>query len=566
MSTPLFVDRPNILIIIVDEQRYPPFYENAAIKEWQRKTLTAQAFLRRHGMEFHRHYVASTGCCPSRTSLFTGQYPSLHGVTQTSGAAKQPADRDMFWLDRSTVPTMGDYFRAAGYRTFYKGKWHISDADIWVPGTHTAITSYAVDTGMPDPVKEQLYLHANRLDGYGFSDWIGPEPHGRSPRNSGSSAASGVNGRDVVFSSETVRLLHDLEWEKARLPSDEACQPWLIVASFVNPHDITLYGAISERIPFFQFHIDDSVPETDPVPTHGESLDTKPRCQASYRDVYPQAFQPITDNAFYRRLYYQLQSNVNQDIMRILDTLEASSFYEDTLVLFTADHGDLLGSHGNLHQKFYCAYEEALHVPLIMHNPLLFPEYVSTRQLTSHIDLLPTLLGLIGADPALLADQLRPSHSEVRRLVGRNLSPLILRSGKLEREGEPLYFMTEDDVTKGQHQITLWGQPYQSVIPPNRIETVIARVRDGEREEIWKYSRYYDERLLDGKKESAAFDEYELYNLTDDPLEARNLTFGAYATPQTERMRQKMAGLLEEQRKQKRLTPTPQIHFTGDYQ
>lgn len=58
-------------------------------------------------------------------------------------------DSDMFWLDRNTVPTMGDYFRAAGYQTYYKGKWHISDEDIIIPGTHKALPSYHPLTGYP---------------------------------------------------------------------------------------------------------------------------------------------------------------------------------------------------------------------------------------------------------------------------------------------------------------------------------------------------------------------------------------------------------------------------------
>src|SRR3712207_8696450 len=61
---------------------------------------------------------------------------SLHDALPICG--KAPPDPDVFWLDPSTVPTLGSYFRAAGYRTFWKGKWHASDADLLVPGTHAA--------------------------------------------------------------------------------------------------------------------------------------------------------------------------------------------------------------------------------------------------------------------------------------------------------------------------------------------------------------------------------------------------------------------------------------------
>ncbi|GGE28020.1 hypothetical protein GCM10011391_03160 [Pullulanibacillus camelliae] len=78
---------------------------------------------------------------------------------------------------------MGDYFRDAGYQTFYKGKWHLPDGDILIPATHNAYPNYNTQNGYPLPKKERIYRDANRLDDYGFTGWIGPEPHGTDPRN-----------------------------------------------------------------------------------------------------------------------------------------------------------------------------------------------------------------------------------------------------------------------------------------------------------------------------------------------------------------------------------------------
>ena len=105
---------------------------------------------------------------------------------------------------------MGDYFRTAGYDTFWKGKWHASDEDILIPGTHNALPSYNPVTGVPNKEKEKLYEKANRLESFGYSDWIGPEPHGANPRNSGSSAGIGTSGRDEVYAAETVELIESL--------------------------------------------------------------------------------------------------------------------------------------------------------------------------------------------------------------------------------------------------------------------------------------------------------------------------------------------------------------------
>ncbi|MGI5839525.1 MAG: sulfatase-like hydrolase/transferase [bacterium] len=569
---------PNILIIMTDEERYPPVYETPEIRAWRQKHLPAHEFLRRRGLSFTRHYAASTACAPSRATVFTGQYPSLHGVSQTNGAAKAAYDPEMFWLDPNTVPTLGDYFRTAGYRTFYRGKWHLSEADILIPGTKTALPSYDTNTGVPDPALERYYHNADRLAAYGFSGWIGPEPHGSNPRNSGSSARFGVSGRDIVYGDQVVSLLSELAAADDR-------SPWLLVASFVNPHDIALFGVLSRLYPSFQFAVDPAVPPVPPPPTFHEPLDTKPRCQRSYRRTYGEAFQPLVETEYYRRLYYQLQSNVDRQMLRVLVTLAASPFYEDTIVIFFSDHGELLGAHGGLTQKWYCTYEEAIHVPLVIHNPRLCPIPRTVDMPTSHIDLLPTLLGLAGVDVAAVQAALRSDHTEVHPLPGRDLSPL-LRGGAADRAWEPLYFMTDDDVTHGLGQQNFLGWNYNSVLQPNHVESVIATLPGPSGRAIWKYSRYFDNPQFwtnpgqqddvqhefgppgftwnhiqasicqTTQKNRPVPDEYEMYNLTDDPLEMMNLADPRFATPASRAAATTLVSLLRSQCRTKRLYPS----------
>lgn len=578
--------KPNFLLIIVDEERYPPAYESPEICAWRLTNLPAHERLRKNSIELHCHYIGSAACSPSRTTIFTGHYPSLHGVSQTNGIAKSAFDSDMFWLPPNTVPTMGNYFREAGYQTYYKGKWHISYEDILVPGTHTDMPSYDPTSGVPDPKREQLYLSADPLNAFGFSSWIGPEPHGRNPHNSASSSATGMSGRDVVYSAETVKLIEALDYQKSVEPDTK---PWLIVASFVNPHDITLYGMLTANLPnMFQFHVD-PMPEVPPPPTIHESLHTKPSCQASYRDTYPKALQPIGNEPFYRKLYYQLQKNADHQIMKVLDALSRSSFDEDTIVIFTSDHGELLGAHGHLRQKMYCAYEEVLHVPFFIHNKRLFPHKQSFSELTSHLDLLPTMLGLANADIPAIENRLKSSFTEVRPFVGHDLTPYLLN--RPEHKGaayanEPIYFMTDDDITRGQQQFNPLGRAYNSVIQPNHIETVIADLPGhfGQPSQTWKFTRYFDneqfwsdpgvrdvtiqlfgELCADSNQTTSqvtcktvpAPEEYELYNLTEDPLETRNLAHPVWSNSQTKYVQSYMARLLEEQRGRKRLTPEP---------
>ncbi|MCZ8514411.1 sulfatase-like hydrolase/transferase [Paenibacillus filicis] len=557
-----YFEKPNFLVFLVDEESYPPVYENEEIRDWRRHNLIAQQLLKSHGMEFHRHYIGSAACCPSRATLLTGQYPSLHGVSQTDGIAKEAFDSDMFWLDRNTVPTMGDYFRAAGYQTYYKGKWHISHEDIIIPGTHLSFSSYHPFTGVPDKKRNELYDRANRLDSFGFSGWIGPEPHGKDPRNSGSSSAAAVSGRDEIYAAEAVELIESLD---NQIKHDKHAKPWLFVASFVNPHDIVLYGALTAHLPMFKFEVE-SMPEVPPPPSFRESLLTKPRCQASYRDIYPNALQPILDQPFYRKLYFQLQKNADRQMLKVLEALTLSSFYDNTIIIFTSDHGELLGAHGNLHQKWYCAYEEVLHVPFLIHNQQLFPQPKQVHTLTSHVDLLPTMLGLANVDMKEVLDRLQNKFSEVRPLVGRDLTPMILEQNQsVTADDGPIYFMTDDDITRGQHQINPLGQPYPSVIQPNHVESVITALHRNGKKELWKFSRYFDnvqfwshpgkKDVTDQVKTNPVPDEYELYNLTEDPLEICNLAHHCYATQHSRSILAWMMRLLEEQRKQKRLYP-----------
>ena len=578
--------RPNFLVVIIDEQRHPTVYESEELTAWRKANLTSQDFLRSRAMDFTNHHIMSAACAPSRASFFTGQYPSLHGVTQTSGMAKSAIENDLYWLDPTTVPTMGWWFRAAGYNTYYKGKWHVSDADLYQPGSYNPLPSYT-DALLPDPDLEQVYLEANRLGAYGFDGWIGPEPRGSNPRNSGSSGPHG-RGRDALFAGQGVKLLTELRNSK---------NPWLVVTSFVNPHDIVLWGDLSLQQQNFylaQQLIGSNVPNdlfTEEYDVSSdEDLSTKPSCQASYRDVYPIAQQPTENNRPFHRFYYQLQKNVDVQIGRVLRALRGSrSEYRDTIVVYFSDHGELLGAHGGLFQKWHNAYDEVLRVPMVVHNPALFPAARSTDLLTSHADIIPTMLGLAGLDESVLADKLRETHTQVRKLPGRDLSGFLLsEQDEKDIPDAPQFFMTDDEPMRGQQQVSWLGAQYWPVIQPNHLETVIAMLPTGAdgAKERWKYTRYWDntdfwsspgqldamtvvDGILtnDGRKVAntvvkyanptgdqagPAPDEIEVYNVTQDPTELTNLA----SDPQYADVVALLKSMLNEEVSRKRLEPT----------
>ncbi|MCB1250596.1 MAG: sulfatase-like hydrolase/transferase [Acidimicrobiales bacterium] len=538
------MSKPNVLVIMTDEERYPTPYETPAVTRFRRDHLPARDRIRDGGLELHRHYVGATACVPSRATMFTGQYPSLHHVSQTDGIAKGPDDPSMHWLDPRRVPTLGHWFRAAGYDTHYRGKWHISHADL--PSADGFGLATCDDDGVLDRDAIAAYRSADRLDPFGFSGWIGREPHGAAKNNCGTV-------RDPLYAEEVADVF-------AELAKASKAGPWLAVASFVNPHDIAFAGGIYELL--LGYELDPAVPEIPAAPSQADSFAGRPACQEQFTQLWPQMVAHQPPDGAYRRLYYHLLRLVDQAIGRILDALEVSGMADDTIVVFTSDHGDLLGAHGGMQQKWANAYDEALRVPMVVKGPGIAASVDGIEIPTSHVDLIPTLLGLVGADVEAAAAALGANHTEVRPLPGRDLSDVLTGTTAPAGVSAPVYFMTEDDVTRGVKQRNLLtGEPFDAIDALTCIESVVAPLPTGPdgAPELWKLNHYHEglrawhadrgatspnDRGLD------ADPEWELHNLTADPEERTNLEASATDAKRS------MQAILESERDTKRLLPS----------
>jgi arylsulfatase A-like enzyme len=510
--------RPNVLFVMTDEERYPPPYEAAALAEFRRTQLPARERLRAQGRELHHHYSAATACIPSRTSLFTGQYPSLHGVTATDGLAKSAVDPGMHWLDPESVPTMGDWFRAAGYRTHYRGKWHISHADLLVPGTHESLQVNDAD-GVVDPAALDAYRRADRLDRFGFAGWIGREPHGAARADTGCV-------RDGLFAEQVIELF-------AELANTDDDAPWLAVASFVNPHDIAFSGLGWNALGLPA--IADTIPAVPEAPSQADSFAGRPDCQRQFAELWPQLLYAQDTDLEYRRLYHYLHTLVDAAVMRILDALHDAGLADDTIVVFTSDHGDVLGAHGGLVQKWHNAFDETIHVPMLVSGPGIDPAAGGIDIATSHVDVVPTLLGLAGVNVEAAAAEVARHHVETQPLPGRDLSGVLTGAVAEAAVDAPVYFMTEDQISRGLRRTNRFtGDPFEPVGEPAKVESVVTRLPTGAggAPELWKLNHYYD-RLAEweaarGRRPApdAAPPEgpqWELHNLTADPEERANL-------------------------------------------
>ncbi|BBZ18580.1 sulfatase [Mycolicibacterium gadium] len=534
-------ERPDIVILMTDEERAIPPYESPEVLAWRDHTLAGRKWFDEHGVSFGRHYTGSLACVPSRPTIFTGQYPDLHGVTQTDGIGKVYNDSRMRWLRQGEVPTLGNWFRAAGYDTHYDGKWHITHADLTDPATGKPLATND-DDGVVDHDAVQAYLDADPLAPFGFSGWVGPEPHGALLAN------AGVR-RDGLIADRVVAWLDD-RYARRRAGDADALTPFLLVASFVNPHDIVLFPAWSRRSPLRPSPLDP--PHVPAAPTADEDLSTKPAAQIAFREAYYTGYgvAPAVDRTYnrngqrYRDLYYRLHAEVDGPIDRVRRMVTDGS--ANAVLVRTSDHGDLLGAHGGLHQKWFNLYDEATRVPFVVARTGAAATSARTVTApTSHVDLVPTLLGAAGIDIAAVAAALRDSFSEVHDLPGRDLMPVV--DGAPADESRPVYLMTRDNMLEGDtgasgvaRQLKLTVNPPMPLriqIPAHvgsNFEGLVVRVD----EHLWKLVRTFDDPAtwtepgvrhlaangLGGEayRTSPLDDQWELYDLTVDPTEAVN--------------------------------------------
>ncbi len=539
---------PDIVVIMTDEERAAPIYEPDELRAWRQATLPGRRWFDEHAVTFSSHYTGSLACVPSRPTIFTGQYPDLHGVTQTDGLGKDADDSRLRWLREGEVPTLGHWFRAAGYDTHYDGKWHISHADLHDDDGNVLATND--DDGVVDPLAVQAYLDADPLDPFGFSGWVGPEPHGGLLANSGTR-------RDPLIAARVVAWLTDRYRRRAEGDPD-ALRPFLLVASFVNPHDIVLFPAWVRRGGPIEPGPHDP-PPVPPSPTDGEDLSTKPRAQAAYRESYasgygpPDAIAPIYEEHAqgYRDLYHRLHHEVDGPLDQVRRAVQG-----DAVILRTSDHGELLGAHGGLHQKWFNLYDECARIPFQVARIGRNATAARTIDaLTSHVDIVPTLLSAAGIDVDAAMTELRGRFTEVHALPGRDLMPVV--DGEADPDGDrTVYLMTRDNILEGDTGASAvaraLGLSGPDLSPDFRIrvpadvganfEAVVGPVGEadaaGGAGHRWKLVRTFDDpatwtepfvrqlaRTVPGEehhRHEALVDEWELYDLTTDPIEADN--------------------------------------------
>lgn len=370
--------------------------------------------LKKSAVEFTRAYCTYPLCSPSRATIMTGRYPHQAGITtNVDFAAKNPSLP-------SEVPNLGRVFSEAGYKTAYFGKWHLS----------------------------RRAQSVGNLYRYGFDS-----PH--------------VSNQLLALGSDPRVTRNAAAW----IGRGRKKSPWLMVFSPINPHDICfpfldrVYKADRDLRPI-------SLPKNW-SPTVAPDIDTVGRSSeiAAVEKTLPRDREEWER---YLRFYCLLVEEADRHLGRVLDALEQSGQWDNTVVVFTSDHGEMGGSHGLAH-KAPTMYEENLRVPLWISAPGRVDGFHQCRSLTSHLDLVPTLCSMAGVDwPEPLA-------------------------------GIDLSLVLDDNDLSGARELYCQGSPREFA------------VWRGVLSEQWKYWRYSTgEELLF----QTASDPLETTNLAPDPAHA----------------------------------------------
>lgn len=360
-------DKPNILFIIADQHMVDALScaGNPYVKTPNLDRLAAR------GLRFTRSYVAYPLCVPSRASLFSSRMPhelEIYGNTLGTDLADKK------------VPTMGELMRTGGYETAYAGKWHV----------HEGFPAYAAS--------------AKRKSVPGFD--LLPVSGGKDPRKGDKKTEEKGPQCDPFTAEAGIKFL-----------GEKHNKPFLLTVSLLNPHDICEFPYFAG----FKTMAPKEEAQLPPLRPNFNDTDKLPEA-ANDRKALKGAWGHSKWEELrwrqYQWTYYRLVEGTDKLIGDILTALENSPHKDNTIVIYTSDHGEMLGSHRMVSKEKL--YEEAVNVPLI----IAPPGHVGVVDKTHNVigmDIMPTLLDYAGvAAPASLR--------------GKSLRPLVEGKPFAERE------------------------------------------------------------------------------------------------------------------------------------
>ena len=347
--------KPNLIVFLTDQQRADTLacYGNQSVRAPNLNKLASESVV------FERAYVTQPLCVPSRASLFTGMWPHANGCTRNGVS--------LDWRHR----TFAELLENEDYYPAYMGKWQLGNEAQQQRGFREWITTEGISN---------------------YSEFLTSQ--GYSPDSS-----------DQTFSDAFVS---ELAWEvsKPRFLQDKACEfirkhsrdPFVLFVSYVEPHS-PYNGPFNNEHPISEIELDRTalLPASDNIPRRYRLMREWQQTEAVldrarlprlfYFGVTPEEYREI------RQRYFGLITTVDRSVGAILSCLEDSGLLDDTILVYTSDHGDSLGAHHLFAKEVM--FEEATRVPYFIRMP---GQRQSSRisQPISQIDFLPTMMDLLG--------------------------------------------------------------------------------------------------------------------------------------------------------------------------
>jgi len=429
--------KPNFLILLADQM------QGAVLNPDHACSTPNLDRIARRGLRFTRAYTPNPVCSPARASLMTGLLPHNHGVCWVT----HTVDRDQGLL-RKDFPHWAQHLQNDGYQTAYFGKWHVEREnrpqefgwEIFNPGKGKAQKTKQPGEKPATP-GEDKFVHSHYYQG----------PEGYPDRLQFGVLPDTDEDRDMKRVAEPAM---DYLRDTAGRP-----EPWCCCISFYEPHDPYLCKETT-----FEAYRKKNIPLPE---NRDDPMRDKPNLYRRSAEVFSNIDKATRIDA--AACYYASITEADEYWGRILDVLEESGDLDNTVIIFTSDHGDLLGAHG-MYCKNISAFEEIYHIPLLMAGPGITENQTTSLRVGLH-DLCPTILDLAGAAPIEHND----SHTFLSILGNPAGNNPAFRSGYAEYHGGRI-FLT---------QRIYW-------------------------EDEWKF-------VFNG------FDYDELYNLSSDPWEMENL-------------------------------------------
>ena len=372
--------RPDLVIIITDQERYPQHWptglRDQLMPTWRR--------LEQHGLTFSNAFCAASQCSPSRAVMFTGHYAPKNGVPTLQ--APSATDSGSVLTPCSDLPNLGSVLRDNGYDVAFKGKWHLSFPLGFQGGSPANEVWTEADI-------------ANLENVYGLPGWTPPDAGNNAFNSPGArtTLGGGTANNDGRFVSgpqpEAIPAESVISYltRMANTPRSQRA-PFCLFVSAVNPHDIAYFpngwDQAGYQLPAFS-----SQPVAIP-PNAFDPLATKPRVQLAYKQaIEKEAPLDAAGMTQYGQFYAYLHTVIDAQISKVLDLLDETGLTSETVIVRTADHGELGLSHG-LREKAYSAYEEMIHVPLCVSCPAMYKGASQTDAMWSHVDLMATVCDL----------------------------------------------------------------------------------------------------------------------------------------------------------------------------